>query len=44
MGFFFLSLCIQRLSNLLRDALLIFLILCPRISFQRGIAQFCCLS
>ena len=41
---FFLSLCIQLLSDLLRDALPFFLILRPRISFQRGIAQVCGLS
>ena len=41
---FFLSLCIQLRCNLLRDALPFFLILRPRISFQRGIPQVCCLS
>ena len=41
---FFLSCFVQRLGNLLRDALPIFLVFCPRISFQRGIAQVRCLT
>ena len=41
---FFLLCFVQRLGNLLRDALPIFLVFCPRISFQRGIPQVRCLT
>ena len=34
----FPSFCVQRLGDLLRDALPFFLTLCLRISVQRGIA------
>ena len=44
MSLFFLSCFIQSLSDLLRDALPIFLVFCPRISFQRGIPQVRCLT
>ena len=40
----FLSFCVQRLSDLLRDALPFLLTLCLRVTLQRGIAQFCCLT
>ena len=41
---FFLLCFVQRLGNLLRDALPFFLILRPRISFQRGVPQVCGLT
>ena len=41
---FFLLCFVQRLGNLLRDALPIFLVFCPRISLQRGIPQVRCLT
>ena len=40
----FLSLCVECFGNFLRDALPIFLVFCPRISFQRGIPQVRCLT
>ena len=40
----FLSLCVERLGNLLRDALSFLFALRPCVPFQRGIAQFCCLT
>mgnify|MGYP001440724822 CR=1 FL=1 len=43
-GLLFLSFFVQRLRNLLRDALPFLLTLCPRISFQRGIPQIRCLT
>ena len=41
MSLFFLSCFVQSLGDLLRDALPIFLVFCPRISFQRGVPQIC---
>ena len=44
MSLFFLSCFVRSLGDLLRDALPIFLVFCPRISFQRGIPQVCGLT
>ena len=43
-AYFFISHCVEFHSDLLRDALSFIFALCPRISFQRGIPQFCCLT
>lgn len=40
-GLLFLSFFVQRLRNLLRDALSFIFTLCPRVSFQCGIPQIC---
>lgn len=40
-GLLFLSFFVQRLRNLLRDALSFIFALCLRVSFQRGIPQIC---